>query len=402
MSDAPLSGLTVIDLTQFEAGPSCTEALAWHGANIIKVEEPRRGDPGRLSISERPDMDSLYFILLNANKRSVTCNLKSEAGKDLLRRLIARGDVVVENFAPGTIEKLGFGWEEIRAINPRCIFAQVKGFADDGPHAEFRSFDMIAQATGGVMSISGEPDRVPIRPGATIGDTGTGLHLAVSILSAVIQRSRTGRGQRVKVAMQDAMLNFCRVTFSRQQLMNDAAPRVGNRAAVGAPAGLFPCKGGGPNDWCYIYISRDLDAHWQRFCAAIGREDLLEDSRFVDGHQRMAHASELEAEVAAWTREHTKHEVMEIVGGAGVPAGAVNDIKELIESEDMRRREIIATVQHRDRGEVAIPAWPVRMTDNPVKTEVSPLLGEHNEEVYAELLGLGKEEVGELREQGAI
>ena len=402
MTEAPLSGLTVVDLTQFEAGPSCTEALAWHGADIIKVEEPRRGDPGRLSISERPDMDSLYFILLNANKRSVTCNLKSEAGKDLLRRLIARADVVVENFAPGTIEKLGFGWDEIRAINPRCIFAQVKGFADEGPHADFRSFDMIAQATGGVMSICGEPDGVPIRPGATIGDTGTGIHLAVSILSAVIQRSRTGRGQRLKVAMQDAMLNFCRVTFSRQQLMNDAAPRVGNQAATGAPAGIFPCKGGGPNDWCYIFVQRDLQSHWQRFCAAIGREDLLEDPRYADGHQRMAHGPELEAEVAAWTREHSKHEVMAIVGGAGVPAGAVNDIKELLESEDMRRREIIATVQHRDRGEVAIPGWPVRMSDNPVKTEVAPLLGEHTEEVYAELLGLGAEEVGQLREQGAI
>ena len=284
MSDAPLSGLTVVDLTQFEAGPSCTEALAWHGADIVKVEEPSRGDPGRLSISERPDMDSLYFILLNANKRSVTCNLKSEAGKELLRRLISRADVVVENFAPGTIERLGFGWEEIRAINPRCIFAQVKGFADDGPHANFRSFDMIAQATGGVMSITGEPDGRPIRPGATIGDTGTGLHLAVSILSAVIQRSRTGRGQRVQVAMQDAMLNFCRVTFSRQQLMNDAAPRLGNQAASGAPAGTFPCKGGGPNDYCYIFVQRGIEPHWRRFCAAIGREDLLEDPRFADGH----------------------------------------------------------------------------------------------------------------------
>ena len=278
----------------------------------------------------------------------------------------------------------------------------MKGFADDGPHADFRSFDMIAQATGGVMSICGEPDGVPIRPGATIGDTGTGLHLAVSILSAVIQRSRTGRGQRLKVAMQDAMLNFCRVTFSRQQLMNDAAPRIGNQAATGAPGGIFPCKGGGSNDWCYIFVQRDIDSHWRRFCAAMGREDLLEDPRFATGRERMAHREELEAEVAAWTRERSKHEVMEIVGGAGVPAGAVNDIKELLESEDMRRREIIATVQHRDRGEVAIPGWPVRMSDNPVKTEVAPLLGEHNEEVYAELLGLGSEEVGQLREQGAI
>ena len=261
---------------------------------------------------------------------------------------------------------------------------------------------MIAQATGGVMSITGEPDGRPIRPGATIGDTGTGLHLAISILAAVIQRSRTGRGQRVRVAMQDAMLNFCRVTFSRQQLLNHAAPRAGNGAATGAPGGIFPCKGGGPNDFCYIFVQRDIGAHWRRFCAAMGREDLLEDPRFVDGHQRMAHREELEAEVAVWTRERTKQEVMDIIGGAGVPAGAVNDIKELIESEDMRRRDIVSTVQHRDRGEVAIPGWPVRMSDNPIRTEVAPLLGEHTEEVYAEVLGLGAEEVDRLREQGAI
>ena len=252
------------------------------------------------------------------------------------------------------------------------------------------------------MSITGERDGLPIRPGATIGDTGTGLHLAVSILSAVIQRSRTGRGQRVQVAMQDAMLNFCRVTFSRQQLLDHAAPRVGNDAATGAPGGIFPCKGGGPNDWCYIFVQRDIDAHWRRFCAAIGREDLMEDPRFADGRQRMAHREELEAEVTAWTRERTKLEVMDTLGGAGVPAGAVNDIKELIESEDMRRREI-----HRDGpapgpGRVAVPGWPVKMSDNPVRTEVAPLLGEHTEEVYAEVLGLGTEEAPGCGKEGAI
>lgn len=402
MSDAPLSGITVVDLTQFEAGPSCTEALAWHGARVVKVEEPRRGDPGRFAISERPDMDSLYFILLNANKRSVTCNLKSEAGKDLLCRLIERADVLVENFAPGTVERLGFGWDRVHALNPRCIFAQIKGFADDGPHAGFLSFDMIAQATGGVMSITGEPDGLPIRPGATIGDTGTGLHLAVSVLAAVVQRGRTGKGQHLRVAMQDAMLNYCRVNFSRQLRLERAVPRLGNGAATGAPGGIFPCKGGGSNDYCYIFVQRDQESHWRRLCAVIGREDLLEDPRFADGHARIANREALEAEVAAWTRTRTKHEVMEAVGGAGVPAGAVNDIKELLESEDMRRRGIIATVRHRDRGEVAVPAWPVRMSQNAVATEVAPLLGEHNEEVYGELLGLGPEEVGRLREEGAI
>ena len=243
MGDAPLSGITVLDLTQFEAGPSCTEALAWHGANVIKVEEPRRGDQGRLGISERPDMDSLYFILLNCNKRSITCNLKEESGKQILRRLIAKADVLIENFAPGAIERLGFGWDELQKLNPRLIFAQVKGFATDGPYAKYLSFDMIAQATGGVMSITGMPDGVPIRPGATIGDTGTGLHMCFSILSALFQRERTGHGQHLQVAMQDAMTNDCRVTFSRQPMMEHPAPRLGNSVASGAPGGLFPCKG---------------------------------------------------------------------------------------------------------------------------------------------------------------
>ena len=402
MNEAPLSGITVLDLTQFEAGPSCTEALAWHGANVIKVEEPRRGDQGRLAISERPDMDSLYFILLNCNKRSLTCNLKSESGKQLLRRLVEKADVMIENFAPGAIEKLGFGWDELQAINPRLIFAQIKGFASDGPYAGYLSFDMIAQATGGVMSITGEPDGVPIRPGATIGDTGTGLHMCVSILSALFLRERTGRGQHLQVAMQDAMSNYCRVTFSRQPMMEEPAPRLGNAVATGAPGGLFPCRGGGPNDYCFIFCQRDITAHWERICRAIGRDDMLADPRFSDGHERMKHKADIEAAVTAWTLRHDKREVMEIIGGAGVPAGAVFDIRDLISSEDMHRRRIMQTIAHPDRGAVVVPAWPVRFNGETFDVAPAPLLGEHNAAVLTEMLGLTAADVAGLRDEGAI
>ena len=402
MSDAPLAGITVLDLTQFEAGPSCTEALAWHGANVIKVEEPRRGDQGRSGISERPDMDSLYFILLNCNKRSLTCNLKAEKGKAVLRRLIEKADVLIENFAPGAIEKLGFGWEELHAINPRLVFAQVKGFATDGPYGNYLSFDMIAQATGGVMSITGEPDGVPIRPGATIGDTGTGLHMCVSILSALFQRERTGKGRHLQIAMQDAMTNYCRVTFSRQPLMDGPAPRIGNSVASGAPGGLFPCKGGGPNDHCFIFCQRDITHHWERICRAMGREDMIADPRFSNGHDRVRHKAEIEGIVTEWTLRHTKREVMEKIGGAGVPAGAVFDIQDLITNEDMHRRGIMQTIEHPARGAVVVPAWPVRFGGRPMDVTTAPLLGQHNEAVLGELLGMSGEDVAGLRAEGAI
>ncbi|MCH9672719.1 MAG: CoA transferase [Gammaproteobacteria bacterium] len=402
MNESALTGITVVDLTQFEAGPSCTEALAWHGATVLKVEEPKRGDPGRLAISERPDMDSLYFITLNANKKSVTCNLKEPGGRELLRKLITKADVVIENFGPGTIEKLGFGWDEIQRIDPQCIFAQIKGFAEDSPYANYLSFDMIAQATGGIMSISGEPDGLPIRPGATIGDTGTGLHMAVSILSALVQRGRTGKGQHLRVAMQDAMLNYCRVTFSRQALMDEPAPRLGNSVSSGAPGGLFPCKGGGPNDYCFVFVQREMTQHWERLCRAIGHEELLSNPKFADGHKRMENKTEIEAILTNWTLSRPKQEVMEVIGGAGVPAGAVFDIQELMNDTNMRKRGIMAEVEHPSRGAVNFPAWPVAMSGSHVPVTSAPLLGEHNEEVFGEYLGMTPGDVSQLKADGLI
>ncbi|MCC2676593.1 MAG: formyl-CoA transferase, partial [Ramlibacter sp.] len=252
--ETALEGVRVLDLTQFEAGTSCTETLAWLGADVIKVEEPKRGDQGR--VQDRNGVDSPYFILLNANKRSITCNLKSEEGRAVFRELVKTADVVIENFGPGVIERLGFGWDDIHAINPRTIFAQIKGFGPGSPYANFLSFDMIAQAVGGAMSLTGDADGRPLRPGVTIGDTGTGLHCAIGILGALLQRAMTGRGQRVQVAMQDAVINFSRIAFATQASTGKPAPRTGNQSvlATSAPSESYRCKGDGPNEYCFIYI----------------------------------------------------------------------------------------------------------------------------------------------------
>src|SRR4029079_16167170 len=296
-----LKGIKVLDLTQFEAGPSCTEALAWFGADVGKGEEPRRGEPGRWGMSDRSDADSTYFIYYNLNKRSVTCNLKSEAGKALLRRMIAKADILIENMAPGTFARLGFDWPRLSAINPRLIFAQVKGFAPESPQAHYLSFDMIAQAMGGTMGVNGHPDEPPVRPGPTIGDTGTGMLMAMGILAALYQRMATGRGQHIQIAMRDAMLNSCRTPRSRQAAREDQLPRGGNGVVGTAPGGLYKCAPGGLDDWCYIFCSRGNEDHWRRLAQAIGREDLLADPRMVDGPTRAKHQAAVDAAITEWT-----------------------------------------------------------------------------------------------------
>jgi len=281
-----LKGVKVLDLTQFEAGPSCTEALAWLGADVVKVEEPHRGEPARWGLSDRPDADSTYFIYYNLNKRSVTCNLKSDGGKALLRRMIGKADVLIENMAPGTFARLGFDYPRLSALNPRLIFAQVKGFAPESEHANYLAFDMIAQAMGGTMGVNGHPDEPPVRPGPTIGDTGTGMLCAMGIIAALYQRMTTGRGQHIQIAMRDAMLNYCRTPMSRQAAREDQLPRGGNTVPGTAPGGLYKCSPGGLDDWCYIFASRGNEEHWRRLVKAIGREDLLNDPRMVDGATR--------------------------------------------------------------------------------------------------------------------
>ena len=396
-----LKGIKVLDLTQFEAGPSCTEALAWLGADVVKVEEPKRGEPGRWGSSDRPDADSTYFIYYNLNKRSVTCNLKTEEGKALLRRMIEKADVLMENMAPGTFARLGFDWPRLHALNPRLIFAQVKGFAPESPHANYLSFDMIAQAMGGTMGVNGHPDQPPVRPGPTIGDTGTGMLAAMGIVTALFQRVTTGRGQHIQIAMRDAMLNYCRTPMSRQAAMDKQLPRGGNTVPGTAPGGLYKCAPGGIDDWCYIYASRGNEEHWRRLAKTIGREDLIDDPRMKDPVTRGQNKEIIDTALTAWTSQRTKQEVTEIIAGVGVPCGAVMTTLELLHDPDLHARGMMQKIDHPIRGPVTVPGWPLRMSDTKVALKCAPILGADCEAIYGEWLGCTPEEVKGMR-QGKV
>jgi crotonobetainyl-CoA:carnitine CoA-transferase CaiB-like acyl-CoA transferase len=401
-----LAGVRVLDLTQFEAGPSCTEALAWLGAEVVKVENPQGGEAGRLfsSGSSGQGQDSWYFLLFNANKKSITVNLKSERGLELCKEMAKRADVMVENFAPGAIERLGLGYDVVRAVNPGIVYAQVKGFGTGGPYEHNLAFDMIAQATGGVMSITGERDGPPLKPGVTLGDTGTGMLLAISILAALYRRRGTGQGERIEIAMQDAMLQYIRVALSTQAAYGVPAQRNGAKVLSGfaVPSGIYPCKPGGPNDYLYVYTSRTNPAHWRRLLEVIGREDLIGDPRFETGVARQEHEPEIDEMIAAWTSRYDKREAMRVLGDAGVPAGAIFDTMELTDEMDFERRGIMQTMQHPTAGPFKMPGWPVRFGGRTPEVKAAPLLGQHTHEVLGDWLGLGADQIDQLDKDGVI
>jgi crotonobetainyl-CoA:carnitine CoA-transferase CaiB-like acyl-CoA transferase len=399
-----LKGVRVLDLTQFEAGPSCTEALAWLGAEVVKVENPNGGDPGRSSFRGKPGQDSWYFLLFNANKKSVAIDLKSPKGLALVKDMARHADVFVENFAPGAVERLGLGYEALREINPGIIYGQVKGFGAGSPFEKGLAFDMIAQAAGGLMSITGDPNGPPMKPGATIGDTGTGMLLAISILGALYRRKTTGEGERIEVAMQDAILQYIRVAFAATATTGQAAQRAGSKLLSGrvAPSGVYPCKPGGPNDYVYVYTSRANPAHWRRLLEVIGRADLIGDPRYETVQARAEHEAEVDAIVAAWTRQHTKHEAMRLISAVGVPAGAVLDTMELQTDPAFEERGIMQVIEHPACGPFKMPSWPVRHGGKPLPVKPAPLLGEHNAEVLGEWLGLGAGEIEKLKAEKVI
>ena len=398
-----LAGVRVLDLTQFEAGPSCTEALAWLGAEVVKVENPKNGDPGRSSAG-LPGCDSWYFLQFNANKKSITVNLKSPRGLALVKEMASKADVFIENFAPGAIERLGLGADVVRAINPAIIYAQVKGFGEGSPYEHNLAFDMIAQACGGTMSITGEKNGPPLKPGPSLGDTGTGMLLGISILAALYRRQSTGVGEHLQVAMQDAMMHYIRIAFAAQDLLKRAAPRAGSSSVTGGnpPMGTFPCKGGGPNDYVYVYTSRANPEHWRRLLGVIGRQDLLDDPRYETSAARTENEAEVNEMIAVWTRQHDKREAMRIIGAAGIPSGAVLDTMELHEDPSFEQRGIMQTIQHPKVGAYKMPAWPVRFEGKPPPISPAPLLGQHSEEVLGEWLGLGTDDVEGLRRDGVI
>ena len=385
-----LEGLKILDLTQFEAGPSCTEALAWMGADVVKVENPKVGDPGRGIGRSGTNVDAQYFLQYNSSKRSIALNLKDPEGLATVKRLAAQADVMIENFAPGAIERLGLGYDVIKAINPAIIYCQVKGFGEGTAYENNLAFDMIAQAVGGLMSITGEEDGPPCKPGATIGDTGTGMLMAVSILGAYVRRLRTGQGEHLQVAMQDAILHYIRNAFAYMERSGGgAAPRAGSKTVGGGwpPIGVFPCKGGGPNDYVYIFASPANPEHWNRLLKVMGREDLLDDERYNTAAARVEHADEVNALVAEWTKQHDKRTAMKLVGEATVPSGAVLDTRELADDKTFEDRKIRQTMHHPKVGDYVMSGWPVRFGGQPPAIGPAPLLDEHHGSVLKDWLG---------------
>ncbi len=406
-----LDGVRVLDMTHVQLGPSCTQILAWLGADVIKVELPGRGDITRQQLRDLPDVDSLYFTMLNCNKRSITINTKTGRGKQIFRRLIEVCDVLVENFSPGALDRQGFTWDAIQRINPRIVYASGKGFGP-GPFVDCKAYETIAQAMGGSMSTTGWEDGPPTSTGAQIGDSGTGIHLVAAILAALLQREKTGRGQRVEVAMQDAVLNLCRVKMRDQQRLargpmieypnktfGEAVPRSANASGGGQPGAVLECKGGGPNDYVYTIIQPQ---GWAPLMKVVGRTDLIDHPDYATPEARLPHLEGCFAIVREWTRKRTKYEVMRMLNEANVPCGPVLDMKELIEDEALAARGIVVEVDHPERGAFKTVGCPLQLSDSPVEVKTSPALGEHTEEILKELVGFGDKEIEEARAEGAI
>jgi formyl-CoA transferase len=394
-----LDGIRVLDLSQFEAGPSCAETLAWMGADVIKIEPPG-GEQSRRGLSERPDIDAVFFCLLNCNKRAITLNLKTDRGKQMFTELVKTADVVIENLGPGSMERLGFGYDDLAKINPRIISASVKGFGSTGPYASYNSFEMIAQAMGGVMALTGEKDGPPLRVEAGLGDTGSGLHTAIGILGAIVQRQVTGVGQRVEVAQMDVVINMTRIHFRDYYLGVDPIPRKGNRSPQACPSNTYRCKPFGPND--YVFVHTANIEMWKALTKVLGRPELGDDPRYQTREGRMASQAELEALVEGFTSTRTKHEVMELMGKAGVPCGAVLDSTEIMNNEHLRQRGMVVDIEHPTRGKMPMLGSPIRMSASPVEVTPAPLLGEHNAEVYGKILGLNDEDLAALKRDKVI
>ncbi len=393
-----LEGIRVLDMTHNQAGPACAQILAWLGADVIKIEQPEKGDIARASLNDRPGLDSLFFLFFNSNKRSLTLDLKKEDGRKVFRKLVQTSDVVLENFGPGTMKRLGFAYDDIKAINPRAVYASIKGFGSSGPYSGYKSFEPVAQAMGGSMSLTGFPSDPPTVTWSCVGDSGTGLHCVVGILAALMQRNTTGEGQEVEVSMQDAVVNLARVGLRDHQRSGAVVQRNGNRIGSIVPANTYACRPGGPNDYVYIIAQQQM---WEPLLAAIEREDLIGDTRYQSSDSRLENVREVDAIIENWTSARTKFEAMEILGDAGVPCGACQDTKEVMEDPQLRHRDMIVELQHPTRGTFTMAGNPIKLSGSDVPIEPSPLLGEHNNEVLQEL-GYTEDGIAGLRRRGAI
>lgn len=411
-----LEGVKILDFTHVQSGPTCTQLLAWFGADVIKVERPGVGDATRKQLVDVPGADSLYFTMLNHNKRSLTLNTKKEEGKAVLTRLIEECDVMVENFAPGALDRMGFGWERVQEINPRMIMASVKGFGP-GPYEDCKVYENVAQCAGGAASTTGFLDGPPLVTGAQIGDSGTGLHLALGIVTALFHREKSGRGQRVLAPMQDGVLNLCRVKLRDQQRLKagplkeysqfgegipfgDATPRAGNDSGGGQPGRILKCKGWEDDPNAYTYFITQA-AVWQKICDVIDKPEWKEDPDYATPDARLPRLNEVFGAIEEWTMTKSKFEVMDICNPLDIPVGPILSMKEISEEPSLRDTGTIVEVDHPERGKYLTVGCPVKLSDSPVEVERSPLLGEHSEEVLAQL-GFAEDEISAMREAGAI
>ncbi len=411
-----LDGVRILDFTHVQSGPTCTQLLAWFGADVIKVERAGAGDITREQLRDLPDADSLYFTMLNGNKRSLTLDTKNPQGKRVLERMIRECDVLVENFAPGALDRMGFSWEHIQSLNPRMIVASVKGFGP-GPYEDCKVYENVAQCVGGAASTTGFDDGPPVVSGAQIGDSGTGLHLALGIVTALFQRTHTGRGQKVLAAMQDGVLNLCRVKLRDQQrlertgvmkeypqfpnaLFGDAVPRAGNASGGGQPGWILKCKGWETDPNAYIYFIAQAPV-WDRICKLIGREEWIDDPRYATPSARLPHLKEIFAEIEHWTMHRTKFEAMAVLNRHDIPCGPILSMKEIANDESLRASGTIVEVEHPVRGKYLTVGNPIKLSDSPTDVTRSPMLGEHTDEVLAEF-GYSETEIRSLRASGAI
>jgi len=408
-----LKGIRILDMSHVQAGPTCSQLLAWMGADVIKFENPA-GDATRGQLRDVPNADSLYFTMLNCNKRSITVNMKTEEGKQVFVDLAKKCHVIMENFGPGVLDRLGFTWEKIRSINPKIVMGSIKGFGSSGPYADFKAYENVAQAMGGAMSTTGVPDGPPFVTGAQIGDSGTGLHLAIGLLAALRQAERTGQGQYVEVAMMDGVMNLCRVKFrdhqrlTRQSLtefsvpthqgMGDV-PRGGNDSGGGQLGNAIHCKPHGPNDWLYVVVQ---EAVWDALANRIGGEALAKDARFAKIADRRKNQNEMWRLITEFARSYTKREFMAILNPLDVPCGPIMGTADLANDEHVRGREMWVELDHPQRGKWWNVGMPIKLSDSPAVIRRSPTLGEHTDEVLKQVLGYDDAKIGALRQAGAF
>ena len=411
-----LNGVRILDFTHVQSGPTCTQLLAWFGADVIKVERPGAGDITRGQLQDVPNVDSLYFTMLNHNKRSITLDTKNAKGKEVLERLITSCDVLVENFGPGVLDRMGFTWERIHALNPKMIVASVKGFGP-GPYEDCKVYENVAQCTGGSASTTGFRDGPPLVTGAQIGDSGTGLHLALGIVTALFQRTTTGVGQRVTCAMQDGVLNLARVKLRDQQRLahgplteysqygegipfGDAVPRAGNDSGGGQPGRILKCKGWETDPNAYIYFITQAPV-WAPICEIIGEPGWTTDPDYATPKLRLPKLNAIFARIEQWTMTKTKFEAMNILNEFDIPCGPILSMKELAEDPSLRATGTVVEVDHPKRGKYLSVGNPIKLSASPTVVERSPLLGEHTDEVLRDVLKFTADEIAAIKASGA-